>query len=419
MILEFGSSEHCRTEDRYADIYKLATIMKKMKIFDVAIVGAGPAGSSAAILLGKKGNTVALFDKKAFPRNKICGDGITYKAKSDLSKLGVLEEIESLDPFKLNGYTLVFSDNSTLKFESGNKNDFPAYIISRNDFDNILLKKAMEYSSVEFFPNEEIKNVLPENNGVFSKNNHKYYSKTIIDSSGYLSVLGKHNRDNEKNALAVRAYYEGMENLDKTMEIYFTDTVLPGYFWIFPTSKTSANVGCGTFVNIIGERSISLKNLLNDFIKNHPIASKKFKSAKLSGFMEGGKIPLAFGDFNWSRVKKNLICIGDAGGFVNPITAEGISYAIKTGIIAAETISNGLEKNKYSEKDLKQFDALWKKEFTDQFKVGDIYTRSITKELIHNYFISAFDKSLDSKDLNNPSKIYEYLVKLKIISKSF
>ena len=68
--------------------------MKKIKIYDVAIVGAGPAGSSAAILLGKKGNTVALFDKKAFPRNKTCGDGITYKTKSDLSKLGVLEKIE-------------------------------------------------------------------------------------------------------------------------------------------------------------------------------------------------------------------------------------------------------------------------------------------------------------------------------------
>lgn len=390
---------------------------KNDEVFDVAIVGAGPAGSSAAILLGKKGKTVALFDKKAFPRDKTCGDGITYKTKSDLLKLGVLKKIEALKPFKLSGYTLIFSNNSRLEFED--ENNSPAYIISRNEFDNILLEKALEYKSVKFFPNNEIKNVLKGNKGIISKNNDAYYSKIIIDATGYLSTLGRHNRDNQKNALAVRAYYENLENLGKTMEIYFTDTILPGYFWIFPTSKTSANVGCGTFVNIIEKKGINLKNLLNEFIEKHPIASKKFKSAKLNGFIEGGKIPLAFGDFNWSRVKNNLISIGDAGGFVNPITAEGISYAIKTGILAAETINNGLEKNKYSEEDLKQFDILWKEEFASKFKAGDIYTGSVTKEFISNYFISAFHKSLDSKDLSNPAKVYEYLVKLKVISKSF
>lgn len=387
--------------------------------YDVVVVGAGPAGSSSAITFGQNGITTALLDKKDFPRDKTCGDGITYKAKSDLIKLGVLEEIEKSAPFKVNGYSLIFSNNSTLKTEFGDDNESPIYVISRNKFDNILLRKAMEFESVHFLPKTEIKKIAGDYQGVVSKNDEIIHAKTIIDATGYNSILGQHNRDIHKNALAVRGYYENLSGLDRTIEIYFTSEVSPGYFWIFPTSESSANVGCGTFINIVERKSLNLKAIMEDFIKNHPVASKKFKTSKLQGRIEGGKIPLAFGDFNWSRVTNNLVSIGDAGGFVNPITAEGISYAIKTGILAAEVISNAIKNNSCTEKELKKFDALWLKEFSNQYKSGDIYTESFSKEVISKYFISNFQKSLEDKDLSSISDIYEYMVKLKVISKSF
>lgn len=386
--------------------------------FDVVVVGAGPAGASSAIIFGQNGISTALLDKKNFPRDKTCGDGITYKAKADLIKLGVLDEIEKSAPFKVNGYSLIFSDNSKLKFEFADNKESQIYIISRNEFDNILLKKAMEYKSVHFLPEIEIKKLADDFKGVVSKNNETIHAKTIIDATGYNSILGQHNREVHKNALAVRGYYENLTGLDKTVEIYFTSSVSPGYFWIFPTSDSSANVGCGTFINIVEKKSLNLKAILQDFIENHPIASKKFKNAKLEGRIEGGKIPLAFGNFDWSRVTNNLISIGDAGGFVNPITAEGISYAIKTGILAAEVVSKAIKNNCYTEKELKKFDALWLKEFSNQYKSGDIYTESFSKELVSKYFISNFQKNLEDKDLSNVSDIYEYMVKLKVISKS-
>ena len=177
-------------------------------------------------------------------------------------------------------------------------------------------------------------------------------------------------------------------------------------------------MGCGTFINIVEKKSLNLKAILKDFIENHPIASKKFKNATIQGRIEGGKIPLAFGDFNWSRVTNNLISIGDAGGFVNPITAEGISYAIKTGILAAEVISKAIKNNKYTEEELKKFDILWHKEFSNQYKSGDIYTESFCKELISKYFISNFQKNFENKDLSKVSDVYEYMIKLKVIAKS-
>jgi geranylgeranyl reductase family protein len=386
--------------------------------FDAVVVGAGPAGASSAIIFGQNGISTALLDKKDFPRDKTCGDGITYKAKADLIKLGVFKEIEKSAPFKVNGYSLIFSNNSQLKFEFADDNESQIYIISRNIFDNILLKKAMSFESVQFLPKTEIKKISDEHTGVITKDNTTISGKTIIDATGYNSILGQHNKDLHKNAWAVRGYYENLTGLDKTIEIYFTSSVSPGYFWIFPTSETSANVGCGTFINIVEKKSLNLKAILKDFIENHPIASKKFKNATLQGRIEGGKIPLAFGDFNWSRVTNNLISIGDAGGFVNPITAEGISYAIKTGILAAEVISKAIRNDKYTEEELKKFDILWHKEFSNQYKSGDIYTESFSKELISKYFISNFQKNFENKDLSKVSDVYEYMIKLKVIAKS-
>lgn len=90
---------------------------------DVIIVGAGPAGSSAAAILGEKGHSVLLMDKESFPRDKTCGDGVTYKALPALRRLGLDTKIKTESPFQTNGYTLVFRDNTKLVFEKPLTND--------------------------------------------------------------------------------------------------------------------------------------------------------------------------------------------------------------------------------------------------------------------------------------------------------
>ena len=119
---------------------------------DVIVVGAGPAGSAAAAILGEKGHSVLLIDKENFPRDKTCGDGITYKALPALKRLGLDTKIKADSPFQTNGYTLVFRDNTKLVFEKPPSDDALAYIISRHTFDNILLENAMAYPSVTFMP---------------------------------------------------------------------------------------------------------------------------------------------------------------------------------------------------------------------------------------------------------------------------
>ena len=208
-------------------------------------------------------------------------------------------------------------------------------------------------------------------------------------------------------------------DLNNTIEVYFSDDILPGYFWIFPTSPTTANIGGGTFQNIVEDKKINIKALLNDFVENHPIASVKLKNAELVGQLKGGKIPLAYGDFSWSRVTDNVILIGDAGGFVNPITAEGISYALQTGILAAEITSKYIFDNDENIEALKKFDDLWLKEFNSQYKMGDLYLDGIEPNIVQKYVMNNLLHSLDKLDLQNPATSYEYLVRLKVLTKAF
>lgn len=391
--------------------------------YDVIVVGAGPAGSSAAAILGKKGHKVLLLDKESFPRDKTCGDGVTYKAFPALKRLGLDTKIKANSPFQTNGYTLVFRDNSKLVFEKPPAEDALAYIISRHEFDNILLENALSFSSVTFLPETKISSLIYEGTktiGVTDAGHEKnFYADVIIDATGVNSILGQENKDPKSSALAVRGYYENVANLNNTIEVYFSDNILPGYFWIFPTSPTTANIGGGTFQNIVEDKKINIKDLLHDFVANHPIASKKLKNANLIGMLKGGKIPLAFGDFNWSRVRSNLILIGDAGGFVNPITAEGISYAIKTGIYAGDTISEYFSTGRKDENILKKFDELWQKDFSSQYKMGDIFFEGIEPSLIQKYVEDSLVRSLEDLDLKNAATSYEYLVRLKVLTKAF
>jgi menaquinone-9 beta-reductase len=393
-----------------------------MERYEIVIAGAGPAGSSAASILGEKGHRVLLLDKENFPRDKTCGDGVTYKAMPALKRLGLDEKIKSNSPFSTNGYTLVFRDNTKLVFEKPPSDEALAYIISRHEFDNILLDNALSHRSVTFLPNTKVTGIQyqADKTSIIEVNNEAMYQADIvIDATGVNSILGKENKDPKSCALAVRGYYSNVTDLNNTIEVYFSDDILPGYFWIFPTSPTTANIGGGTFQNIVEDKKINIKDLLHNFVAHHPVASKKLKNAQLEGILKGGKIPLAFGDFGWSRVRNNLILIGDAGGFVNPITAEGISYAIQTGIYAADTISQYLTENKQNETTLLAFNTLWRKEFSNQYKMGDIFLEGIEPQLVQKYVLSSLLKSMDNLDLHNAATAYEYLVRLKVLTKAF
>jgi len=397
--------------------------------YDAIIAGAGPAGSASAIVLGQAGKKVLLVDKSAFPRDKTCGDGLTFKCFEPLKRLGLLERFLEKVEFKAQGYSLWFSDYSevTVRRTMDDSRHF-VYILPRLVFDHLMLEKALQFPSVTFMPDTRIHQLVMKGPVVIGVEadcrgaGSAFHSPITIDACGANSSLavqvGSGNQNPRQCALAIRGYYDGVEALHDTVEFYFDPNVLPGYFWIFPTSPTSANIGCGTFQHIIEERRIDLRSLFEHFFLHHPIAKKKLAHARLCGTLSGGKIPLAI-DYNRSRVRDGFIMTGDAASFTDPITAEGISYALHSGILAGETAIRALDAGDFTLKNLEFYDAAWKKKFNKQFSKAPFLTEILSKNIFSEYLAHSFDSNARAESaIGDLASQYELMFKLKALMKA-
>jgi menaquinone-9 beta-reductase len=397
---------------------------------DVIVVGAGPAGSSAAAVLGERGRKVLLVDKLTFPREKTCGDGMTFKCLDPLRRLGILEPFLAAARFQTRGYSLWFSDYTelTVRRSMGDGAAFVT-ILPRYDFDDLIYGAAVRHEGVTFVPGCTARRLVTDGPRVLGvevdvagEGTVTLHAPLVIDASGANSALavqaGAGNQDPTRCALALRGYYDGVSGLGDTVEFYFDEEILPGYFWIFPMSATSANIGCGTFQHIIEARKLDLRAVMARFFERHPVASRKLGGAVLRGGLKGGKIPLAI-DFSSSRVRPGLILTGDAASFTDPITAEGISYAMGTGIMAAEVADDALGHGDTSATALAAYDVAWKAKFLPQFSKAPVLTTPLPKEVFASSLLRAFNgnASVDAK-IGDLAHQYELMFKVKAVMKA-
>ncbi len=252
------------------------------------------------------------------------------------------------------------------------------------------------------------------------RGSQSFAAPLVIDASGVASKIavqfGLAKNDLKNYALTIRGYFDGIVGLNDVVEFIFDKSILPGYFWIFPLGPNSANVGCGTFQHLIVEREINLRHLLEEFIQHHP-AGRKLKSAALRGPLKGGKIPLGM-DFA-SRVRDGMLFCGDAAGFTDPITAEGISFAIESGLLAGETALAALAAGNFSESFLQQYDARWQASFGERFSKASFVQGAMEKSHFIEYFSNAIARhpAFDAAMQDQGSQ-YEWMFKLKALVKA-
>lgn len=402
---------------------------------EVIVAGAGPAGSAAAAVLGEAGKRVLLLDKSVFPREKTCGDAMTLKCLPLLRRLGIEGEFLRQARFAAKGYTLYFTDRIELTVRRTFQGDASIlYILARHDFDQLVLSAALRHPNVQFRPENKIRELVRSDSGgktggerIGVRVDHAgtqrtYYAPLVIDATGVNSPLsiqvGAGNQDPHRCALALRGYYEDVAHLNDTIELYLTNEILPGYLWIFPTSPTSANVGCGTFQHIVEERHLDLRRVLDEAITRSPALRRKLGQARSCGHFKGGRIPLAIGGTT-SRVRDGLLLTGDAGAFTDPITAEGISQALHTGILAAETALVALEQGDCSAARLSAYDEAWRTQLGKMFARAPILTTSLTRDQLLRSLTASFNESQGINGaLGNLGSQYELMVKMKALMKA-
>lgn len=319
--------------------------------YDVAIIGAGPAGCSCAVALKKSGLRVALIDKHYFPREKICGDAIPGKAIKYLKE--ICPEFFSTflnysDKLKIQK-TAFFYNNNQIEYNW----KLEAYNCKRVDFDNLFFTFIKEQTSTEIFEGHQIYNIERIDDGfkISSKNNELIInSRFIVGADGVNGISIKklsNNPVNKKSSgVAIRAYYKGISNIESNRtEVYFDKKIMPGYFWIFPVSDDVCNVGFGMKTKSLLKKRINLKYVFSEFICSSEILKDRFRNSEIIGDLKGGVIPF------WSKNNRvsgdNYILIGDAASLVDTISGDGIANAVLSGKLAAKQIIKCFDKSNF------------------------------------------------------------------------
>src|SRR6185295_1251641 len=221
--------------------------------FDVAVIGAGPAGSATAYFLAQGGLRVALLDKSDFPRDKTCGDGLTPRALSVLDSMGVLPQVERL-AYRCFGVTLRNSNELTYRLALSRPGtpQQQILILPRFTLDELLLQHAITAGAV-FMPHAKVVDITAGLDGTVNlsiEQSQGLESKLAViatgANTGLLRTTGLLKYSPPSN-LAARAYFENVQGLDDTIVLFFDGIERPGYGWVFPTSTNSANIGCGVF----------------------------------------------------------------------------------------------------------------------------------------------------------------------------
>ena len=323
--------------------------------FDVAIVGGGPSGSAAAHYLASKGHSVLVCEKKSFPREKTCGDGLTPRAIRVLQEMGLGDELETWE--KVRGLR-VHAANRTLELEFPELDDWVSYglVKPRKDLDQIVLDHA-ESAGAKVLYETQVKEPIFERGelvGFKAKRGddvEEIRAHFTVCAEGaatkFARALGRERNLGYPMGFAIRQYFRSpLEHsgwFDAYLDVRSGPDALPGYGWVFPVGDGTVNVGVGLLSTFGGWRDVNLHDLQNDFIAmlpkewqiNNETVCSKPRAGRL--FM-GGSV--------WPPHGPGFVMVGDAAGMINPMNGEGIAYGYETGRIGARHIDNALKNGK-------------------------------------------------------------------------
>lgn len=319
---------------------------------EIVIVGAGPAGSTAAIDLAQRGHDVLLIDRKEFPRDKICGDAVPHGAVKLWHGYGMKDRIKAAEErgefYRADGLRLVSprqQEVSTGFIED--PDGVESYVAPRKYLDNVIYEHAVD-SGAEF-KKGQVQGVIQEDGVVkglkvkFNGKTEAINAKVVIGADGVSSVVARNLRPDkhrkEHKAVALRCYAENFRELPRQIEFFLYKGILPGYAWVFPTGNGTANIGLGMRVDKFDDQNEKLEEMLDRFLGFPEMKERMGQDGKLTDI---AKWPLNFGSQQIQRAYNGAVLIGDAGGYINPLTGGGIANAAITAQVAARHVSEGL-----------------------------------------------------------------------------
>jgi geranylgeranyl reductase family protein len=330
---------------------------------DVIVVGAGPAGSTTAFYLAQAGLDVLLLEKSRFPREKVCGDGLTPRGVRALVAMGI--GVSEEDGWVRNKGLRVIGAGQRMELPWPELSSYPGYglVRPRTDLDQMLARRA-EQAGARLLEGVTVTGPVLDDRtgritGVTAKaadgaGERTYRARVVVAADGNSSRLsvsmGLRKRDDRPLGVAVRTYYRSPRHdddyLESWLDLWDGDRLLPGYGWIFGMGDGTSNVGLGLMNTSAAFGHTDYHGLLHKWLAGMP-AEWGFTEENRTEPIRGAALPMGFN--RTPHYYQGLLLVGDAGGMVNPFNGEGIAYAMESGEILARTVAQALARGRRAE----------------------------------------------------------------------
>ena len=316
---------------------------------DVLVVGGGPGGAAAAYWMAQRGLSVLVAEKKEYPREKACGDGLTPRAIKQLVDMG----------FDFAGHHRIvglraYAGDTRLEMPWPEHSIYPNWgaVVRRSDLDMQVAALAEKQGAVVATGTEAVPVVTAGDLGevILKRNGYeeRITPKMVVIADGSLSrfgrKLGMERRKDYPYGLAVRGYWQSPNSQDPYLESQLDirdreGRAMPGYGWVFPLGDGEINIGAGAISSFKGWKDFNTSRLIDAYVEQLP-DYWGLTDASLVRQPIGGKLPMALSV--GPRFGRNWVAVGDSIGAVNPFNGEGIDYAYETSRLAAGYVADAI-----------------------------------------------------------------------------
>lgn len=362
---------------------------------DVVVVGAGPGGSATAYYLARAGVDVALLEKATFPRDKICGDGLTPAAVAEIHLMGV----DTTGWMRNKGLNVIGGGHS-IYLPWPEQKSTPNYGMARArmDLDEDLARRA-ESAGVRLYEGVTVTGALQTPSGrmrgVIAKIGRgkdareiEFHAKVVVEAGGVAARLatsiGIEKHANRPLGVAARAYFKSPRGNDEWMDSHLElwsgkreeSDLLPGYGWVFPLGNGIVNVGLGSVSSTAKATTLPYREIFKSWITNLPEDWEMTEDNQV-GPLRSAALPMSFN--RTPHYRDGLVIVGDAGGMVSPFNGEGIAPAMRAGRYAAESIVSALARQSDAgfDKAMETYTEALRADWGGYYSLGRVFVRLI------------------------------------------
>jgi geranylgeranyl reductase family protein len=389
---------------------------------DVIVVGAGPSGSTAAYYMAQAGLNVLLIEKSRFPREKVCGDGLTPRAVKALVAMGV--DVSEQAGWLRNKGLRVIAGGMRLELDWPELGNFPGYglVRTRASLDEQLARRAqaagakllegttvtgpvlrddgrivgVEAEGAAAQGDDEANKRSSSHNGQRARPAVvRYRARVVVAADGNSSrlsvAMGLRKRDDRPMGVAVRSYYTSPRHdddyLESWLDLWDGDRLLPGYGWIFGMGDGTSNVGLGMLNTSDAFGNTDYKQLLRSWLRSMP-QEWGYVEENRTEPVRGAALPMGFN--RTPHYHRGLLLAGDAAGMVNPFNGEGIAYAMESGEILARVVAQALARPRaaQAERVLRTYPETLQQAYGRYYTLGRLFVQLIGRPKVMRYATS-------------------------------